>query len=91
MHATTIIRRPIITEKSTESTERNQYAFEVDRRADKRQIREAVEELYKVRVKKVATMIRPGKSRRYRYGYAQSAPVKRAIVTVHPDDRIELF
>ena len=91
MNPTDVVKRPLITEKSTELTEHNQYAFEVDKRADKTQIRHAIEALYKVRVQKVATMRRKGKVRRYRYGYVETPSTKRAIISVHPDDTIELF
>ncbi len=91
MEATTVIRKPLITEKSTDQTEENRYTFEVDRRADKGQIARAVGELYNVRVIGVATMRRRGKIRRTRYGYVNTGDIKRAIVKVHPEDRIELF
>ena len=92
MEATTIIRKPLVTEKTTfASSEANRYAFLVDMRADKRQIRRAVESIYHVRVLSVATQTRPGKTRRYKYGYVKTTPTKRAVVKVHPDDRIELF
>ena len=83
MEPTTIIRRPLITEKTTyASGEANRYAFEVDRRADKATIRRAVEALYGVKVTAVTVQNRVGKLRRYRYGYVQSAPTKRAVVRV---------
>ena len=92
MEPTTVIRRPLITEKATfASTEQGRYAFEVDRRATKPQIRRAVETLYGVRVISVATQHRKGQLRRNRYGYWRSASMKRAIVKIHPDDRIDLF
>lgn len=92
MEATTVIRRPLITEKATfDSTERQRYAFEVDRRATKPQIRRAIEEIYGVRVLSVATQHRKGQLKRNRYGYWRSSPMKRAIVKIHPDDRIDLF
>jgi len=92
MEATTVIRRPLVTEKSTyESSEHNRYAFEVDRRATKPQIKEAIEALYQVRVASVATQHRKGRQRRNRFGYWQSKSIKRAIVKLHPDDRIDLF
>jgi large subunit ribosomal protein L23 len=92
METTTVLKRPLITEKSTfESSELNRYAFEVDRRATKPQIRQAVEELYGVRVLSVATQNRKGQLRRNRFGYWRSRNLKRAIVKVHPDDRIEWF
>lgn len=91
MHSTHIVKRPLISEKTTDMTEFNQYAFEVDMRANKLQIRRAIEELYNVRVRKVATIRRKGKVRRFRYGYVRTPNIKRAIVTIHPDDTIELF
>jgi len=92
MEATTIIRRPLITEKTTfASSEFNRYSFEVDRRATKPQIKRAVEELYSVRVVSVATQHRKGQLRRSKYGYWRSKAIKRAIVKLHPDDRIDLF
>ena len=92
MEATTIIRRPLITEKATwESTTYNRYAFEVDKRANKGQIKRAIETLYRVRVLSVATQNRHGHVRRTRHGYVDTPGMKRAIVKVHPEDRIELF
>ena len=92
MEATFVIRKPLVTEKTTfTSTEFNRYAFEVDSRADKRQIKRAVEELYGVRVMSVATQNRKGQMRRNRYGHWRTKDVRRAIVKIHADDRIELF
>ena len=92
MHATDVIRRPLVTEKATiDSEENNRYAFEVDRRATKDMIRTAVQDLYKVRVESVATQNRKGETRRLRYGRVTSAAVKRAIVKLHSEDRIELI
>ncbi|HAC10010.1 MAG: 50S ribosomal protein L23 [Phycisphaeraceae bacterium] len=92
MHATDVIRRPLVTEKATiDSEENNRYAFEVDRRATKDMIRKAVQDLYKVRVESVATQNRKGETRRLRYGRVTSAAVKRAIVKLHSEDRIELI
>jgi large subunit ribosomal protein L23 len=91
MEPTTIIKKPLVTEKSTFLAEANRYAFQVDKRATKPQIRKAIEVLYGVRVLSVATQNRPGKVRRFRYGYINTPTTKRAIVKVHADDRIELF
>ncbi len=92
MESTVIIRKPLITEKATyESSVHNRYVFEVDRRATKPQIRRAVEELYGVRVVGVATQNRKGQLRRNKYGYWKSSDMKRAIVKVHAEDRIDLF
>ncbi len=92
MEPTHVIKKPLITEKSTySSAEQNRYAFAVAPGATKPQIRKAIEELYSVRVVSVATQTRPGKTRRGKYGYVTSAPTKRAIVKIHAEDRIELF
>ncbi len=92
MESTRVIRRPLITEKATfEATAHNRYAFEVDLRATKPEIKRAVEELYSVRVVGVATQNRKGQLRRNRFGYWRSKGMKRAVVHVHTDDRIELF
>jgi large subunit ribosomal protein L23 len=92
MDAGTIIRKPLVTEKLTFGSDQfKRYGFEVDRRATKPQIRRAVQELYGVRVLGVATQIRRGRTRRYRYGWISEPPIKHAIVKIHPDDKIELF
>ncbi len=90
--ATYIIKRPLITEKSTwEGVSRNRYSFLVDRRATKPQIRAAIAQLYNVRVDKVSTQMRKGKYHRTRFGPAKGSDWKRATVQLHPEDRIELY
>lgn len=92
MEATTIIRKPIVTEKSTwASSMQNRYYFEIDRSAGKQEVKQAIESLYGVRVLGVAVQNRKGQSRRSRFGYWTTKNTKRAIVKVHPEDRIELF
>ena len=92
MEATTIIKKPLFTEKTTFSAGvANRFAFEVDRRANKRQIKQAVEELSGVRVLSVATQIRKGSMRRNRAGWFRVGNEKRAVVKLHAEDRIELF
>lgn len=92
MDAIHVIKRPLVTEKSTfSSNEENRYAFLVDTRADKTQIKRAVEDLYKVRVVGVSTSNRKGRDRRMRYGKVMGKVSKKAVVRVHPEDRIELF
>jgi large subunit ribosomal protein L23 len=87
-----VVIKPLITEKGTTQNESlNQYAFEVHGGANKIQIREAVEKIYEVRVLKVHTMKRLGKVRRYRYTRGRTASMKKAVVTLHPDDHIDLF
>lgn len=92
MDAIHVIKRPLITEKSTwHSQTRNRYSFEVAINADKPAIRSAIEELYGVRVQHVATQIRKGQWFRNRFGAGRKPNWKRAIVQLHDDDRIELF
>jgi large subunit ribosomal protein L23 len=92
MESTRVIRKPIITEKSTyETGAHNRYTFEIDRKATKPDVRSAIEDLYKVRVEKVAIQNRKGQMRRSRFGYWRTKAQKRAVVTVHADDRIDLF
>ena len=87
-----VVIKPLITEKGTAQSEKlNQYAFQVHERAGKDQIREAVEKIYEVRVLKVRTMKRRGKQRRYRYTRGRTAGMKKAVVTLHPEDHIDLF
>ncbi len=92
MEATRVIRKPLVTEKTTfASSECNRYTFEIDPRATKHQIKLAVEAVYGVRVLNVATQNRKGQLRRNKFGYWRAKAMKRAVVKVHPDDRIELF
>ena len=92
MHATDVIRKPLVTEKATvDSAEHNRYAFEVDRRATKDQIRKAVESLFNVRVVAIATQNRKGSTRRMKYGAVTGGTIKRAIVKLHPEYRIDLI
>lgn len=92
LHATQIILKPVITEKSTwEAGARNRYAFEVHPDANKQMIRQAVQDIYKVRVVGVSTQTKAGKYRRTRWGTFQTRAWKKAVVAVHADDRIDLY
>jgi large subunit ribosomal protein L23 len=87
-----IVLRPLVTEKGVyNSTEFNQYAFEVSLLADKSDIKRAVEELFDVKVTKVRTQNRAGKPRRYRYRYGYTKNWKKALVTLDKEDRIDFF
>jgi len=87
-----VIVRPIVTEKASFGTGHgNRYTFEVAGNARKDQIKAAVQQLYKVRVLGVATQNRKARDRQYTYGLVEGAITKRAIVKVHPEDKIELF
>jgi large subunit ribosomal protein L23 len=87
-----VVIRPIVTEKGVHrSTRLNQYAFEVNMQANKDRIRAAIEDLFEVRVIKVCTQRRRGKPRRYRFRRGRTKTWKKAIVTLHADDRIQFF
>ncbi len=86
-----IIRRPLITEKATYLLEDNKYCFEVDRRANKAQIRRAVEEIFKVRVVKVHTLSVPSKPRRLGRHVGRTSAWKKAIVTLAPGEKLPFF
>lgn len=86
-----VLRKPMVTEKSTIRMENNQYSFEVDGRADKTQIKAAVEELYKVRVLSVNTQIRKNRTRRLKYGVTPGKIWKVAVVRLHEGDKIDLL
>ena len=92
MENTSIIIRPLVTEKSThQQATRNAYAFQVASAADKTQIKRAVEQIYDVKVVDVRTMNRKGKSRRTKVGYTKGSDWKRAIVVLDENSKIELF
>lgn len=87
-----IIRRPLITEKSTRQKEEgNQIAFVVDPKANKIEIRQAVEKLFKVKVLRVRTMNLVGKRKRLGRFFGWESDWKKAIVTLQEGDRIEFF
>lgn len=87
-----VILAPVVSEKSYDLIEfQNKYTFEVDPRANKQQIRMAVEELFDVRVLNVNTMNRQGKRKRYGYKFGKRKDVKRAVVQLAVGDTIDLF
>ena len=92
MEPTSVLIKPIVTEKSTWAAGRhNAYTFEVHPDANKYVVHRAVESIYNVKVAEVRTMIRKGKSRRTKYGLTKKPDKKRAIVVLKGEDRIELF
>jgi len=87
-----IIKRPLVTEKGTKQKEQsNQLAFEVDRRANKIMVRNAVENIFKVRVLSVRMMNIRGKQRRVGRNVGRKADWKKAIVKLAPGENIEFF
>ena len=87
-----IVRRPLVTEKSTRQKEEGrQYVFEVDPNANKIEIQRAVEQLFKVTVVQVRTANVLGKMKRLGRRYGKRPDWKRAIVTLKEGDRIDFF
>ncbi len=87
-----VIKRPLVTEKSTAIRDaENKYVFEVDRRANKIEIGHAVEKLFKVKVLQVRTVNMVGKKKRVGKVLGQKSDWKKAIVTLAPGSSIEIF
>ncbi len=87
-----VLLRPLVTEKGIHRAERyGQYAFAISKLATKDDVRRAVEELFDVKVAKVRTQNRPGKTRRFRFRQGTTASWKKAIVSLRPDHRIDFF
>jgi large subunit ribosomal protein L23 len=92
LEAHQVLVQPLVTEKGThQSTHHNSYPFQVNLWATKEQIKAAVEDLFNVRVTKVRTQNRVGKTRRYRFRKGKLSNWKKAIVTLHEEDKIEFF
>jgi large subunit ribosomal protein L23 len=91
MHLYDVLRRPLITEKSTALQAQNKYAFEIADRANKLMIRQAVEKAFKVKVAGVNVVTMRGKTRRVGRRMIKTEPWKKAIVTLKPGDKIEFF
>ena len=87
-----IVKKLLVTEKGTRLKEAgNQYTFEVDRGANKLEIRRAVEQQFNVKVKDVNTMMRQGKAKRQRtMSYGHTPAWKRAVVTLQDGQSIEM-
>jgi len=87
-----IIIRPLITEQGMHfANQKGAYSFEVNKKANKAQIRNAVERIYNVKVQKVRTANRKGKERRRGRHHGVTASWKKAVVFLDPDYHIDLF
>ncbi|MGH2683339.1 MAG: 50S ribosomal protein L23 [Actinomycetota bacterium] len=86
-----VILRPVVSEKSYAGLEQNRYTFVVSPDANKTEIREAVQSIWSVRVLKVSTLNRRGKSKRFRWTQGRRPDERRAVVTLAPGDSIEIF
>lgn len=92
LEAYQVILRPLVTEKNMHrSTRNNQYAFEINARATKEDVRRAVEDLFNVKVEKVRTQNRRGKHRRHRFKLGHTKSWKKAIVTLNEEHRIDFY
>ena len=92
MHLSEVLRRPLVTEKNTAiQAPQGKYAFEVAAGANKDQVKLAVEKAFKVEVTRVNMMTVPGNRRTIRGRKIESPSWKKAIVTLKPGDKIELF
>lgn len=92
MSTLNVIKRPILSEKSTQRAETvNQVAFEVTLDSTKPDIKKAVERFFKVKVAKVNTVVVPGKAYRTKAGEAKSNSWKKAVVTLKAGEKIEFF
>ncbi len=85
-----VIISPVITEKSTLAAEQNKVVFNVAKNATKPEIKAAVEALFGVKVKKVNTLVRKGKVKRFRGTVGKQKDVKKAIVTLEEGQTIDL-
>ncbi len=86
-----VLRKPLITEKSTALIEDNKYTFQVDPRANKTEIKQAVESIFNVKVEKVNTMNVKGRMKRVRNIRGRTPDTKKAIITLKKGDKIEIF
>ncbi|NOR64984.1 MAG: 50S ribosomal protein L23 [Candidatus Scalindua sp.] len=86
-----IVKRPLSSEKSVGDREAsNSYHFEVDKKVNKIQVREAIEKLFEVKVLAVRTLNKVGKTRKYKNKIYKTGGWKKAIVTLKEGDRIDL-
>jgi large subunit ribosomal protein L23 len=92
MNVYQVLKRPILTEKTDYQRDANQYVFEVDRQANKLQIKKAVETIFEVEVLAVNTMVMKPKRRRMGRKLITTQPAwKRAVVTLAPGEQIQEF
>lgn len=84
-----VIKSPVITEKATNASERNQFVFNVAMTATKPEIKKAIEQLFNVKVKSVNTLIRMGKTRIFKGKSGEMSDVKKAVVTLAEGSSID--
>ena len=85
-----LLRRPVITEKATNASENGAVVFEVSMKASKSDIKRAVEELFKVKVKGVNTLISKGKTKRFKGRMGRRKNIKKAYVILEDGNTIDV-
>ena len=86
-----IIKRPLVTEKSSDSREKNWYVFSVDKRSNKQEIKDAIEKIFKVKVGKVRTLVTTGKKvKRFGRTVGKKQSLKKAYIEI-TEGTIEIF
>jgi large subunit ribosomal protein L23 len=91
MNVYEVLRRPLVTEKSTRLSEGHKYVFEVDKKASKAQVKQAVETAFKVGVVKVNIIRVPGETKRMGKREVTAPAWKKAVVTLSEGDKIQFF
>jgi large subunit ribosomal protein L23 len=92
LEAYQVLLRPLVTEKNVHKSEKlNQYTFEIHPLATKLDVAQAIADLFNVKVLKVRTQTRRGKSRRYKFRKGVQKDWKKAIVTLHDESRIDFY
>jgi len=93
MHVYEVLKRPVVTEKTMDMTEfDNQYVFEVDMRANKIQIQDAIEAIFNVSVEKIRVMVMPAKTmRRGSRVWTRKPKWKKAVVTLMSGESIQVY
>ena len=91
MNVYEIIKRPLVTEKTSADQEIDKYAFEVDLRANKHEIASAVEQLFDVTVTRVNTAVMQGKRKRFGRHFGKRSNWKKAVVTLKDGDSIDVY
>ena len=91
MDVSRVLKRPVVTEKSTGLQETGRYVFEVDPSATKLQIKQVVQEAFDVKVVGVNTMVVKGKRKRFGPRFSAGRSWKKAIVTLAPGESITIF
>lgn len=86
-----VVRRPLVTEKNTALQAQGKYAFEVAKEANKQQIKQAVEKAFNVKVRAVNVIMVPGNRRKIGRRELTSSTWKKAVVTLKPGDKIQIF